>query len=430
MIKAQQSTTLICTVGGSYEPIVCAIQSTSPDFVCFICSVDDPATGNKGSYQQIEGRGNVIKQVFSDIKPTLPNILVQMSLTEEQYTILYVEPDNIDDICSKISQWLRERDPLTERFIADYTGGTKSMSAALVVVALDDEHIGLQLVTGSRNNLVKVASGSETVVPAAIEASRLQRRQHDALSVWSRYAYAEAADLLTKIPSPRDTHQRGQLQRALDISLAFSAWDRFDHHLAEKILLRYRNKLGNTHSELYNILGKLNQEGPAQEPMRLLDLYRNAQRRAATHRYDDAIARLYRLTEWAGQWLLRERANISTDNVAEDKIPPGLQLSRNREGNFQAGLFSTWELLAHYGDQSVRDFWVKNKNHLLNHLQTRNYSILAHGFTPLNESAWLQFLDWVDSQLLPVLFITLNGNKKYKIKNLPRQLPEYYQYYD
>ena len=50
-------TTLICTVGGSHEPIVRAITDTWTVYACFVCSKDNPESGKKSSYQQITGKG-------------------------------------------------------------------------------------------------------------------------------------------------------------------------------------------------------------------------------------------------------------------------------------------------------------------------------------------------------------------------------------
>jgi len=52
---------LLCTVGGSHEPILTALRQTTPDFVCFICTDRDPATGRPGSDTQILGKGACIK---------------------------------------------------------------------------------------------------------------------------------------------------------------------------------------------------------------------------------------------------------------------------------------------------------------------------------------------------------------------------------
>jgi hypothetical protein len=422
----REQTTLICTVGGSHEPVVHAINKLQPHSVCFVCSDDDPATGHKGSYQQITGKGLIIKAQFKDEKPCLPNIPAQTGLSEEQFEVLKVQPDDFDDVYTKISGWLADRNHSGENLIADYTGGTKTMSAALVAAALDDEGVKLQLVTGSRANLIKVESGSEDTVHANVQATRLQRRVQDAVAVWTHFAYAEAADLLRNIPTPSDTGQRGKLQRARDLSDAFAAWDRFDHATAQTILGRYQGILGPSLGPLFGILGLLNKEVPAREPLQLFDLYRNAERRAAAQRYDDAIARLYRLLEWSAQWLLREQAGIDTSDVPVDKIPPGLVLSKHRDGCYQAGLFNAWELSAHYCGENVTQFWREEKNVMLDHLQARNNSILAHGFEPLNEEAWQRFAGWIEGKLLPLMLSITDDRKKYRIRQLPEQLPKHY----
>lgn len=417
-----QPITLICTVGGSHEPIVKAIQAHRPGRVCFVCSKDDQATLQKGSWQQIEGKGLCIKARFTDDKPTLPNIPAQAGLAQGSYEILRITPDDFDDIYASVSGWLAHR-PAEEVLIADYTGGTKTMSAALVALALDDERIDLRLVTGNRADLIKVQSGSEMAVPACIEAARLRRSLSDALSLWKHHGYGESQALLEQIRVPRDNGLRSTLQFAQDLSRAFSAWDRFDHAAANAILQNYRARLGASYVAHYNALGKLAEPGPAQEPARLFDLYRNAQRRAVGQRFDDAIARLYRLTEWSAQWLLRERAGIDTADVPADKIPPGLELSKHRDGHFQAGLFAAWELAAHHGGDVVRQFWDVEHTHLLDQLKVRNHSILAHGFTPLERSHWLTFSGWVNEKLIPLL-LAVTADKQYRIAALPEQLPD------
>jgi CRISPR-associated protein (TIGR02710 family) len=426
MINQPIKSVLLCTVGGTHEPILCAISDTRPDHVCFVCSNDDPATGQKGSYQQVIGKGHIIRAAPGDKKPTLPNIPAQAGLTDDQYEILKVDPDGFDDIYAKLNKWLASRDRAEEQIMADYTGGSKTMSAALVTFALDEEGIGLQLITGSRTNLVKVESGGGYVTPASVDGSRLRRRIQDAVAVWSHYAYTEAEELLANIPSPKETQLRGQLLHALELSKAFAAWDRFDHAAAQTILLRYRNRLGKTHGTMYNILGKLTEGGAAREPHQLFDLYRNAQRRAAAQRYDDAIARLYRLAEWSAQWLLQEHAGIKTADVTEDKIPQGMALQKNRKGQYQAGLFQAWELAAYHCGDAIGEFWEAEQRHLLDRINARNNSILAHGFQPLQKQAWLDFSAWVDNKLNPLLLSTTDDKVKYRIHTLPPQLPDAY----
>ena len=69
---------LLCTVGGSHQPIIEAIRSASPCYVCFFCTDRDPITNRPGSIEQVTGEGNVIKASYNESKPTLPNIPTQV----------------------------------------------------------------------------------------------------------------------------------------------------------------------------------------------------------------------------------------------------------------------------------------------------------------------------------------------------------------
>ncbi len=420
----EEKTTLICTVGGSHQPILRAIEQLRPDHVCFVCSADDPATGNKGSYLQITGKGNVIKASPRDEAPTLPNIPTQAGLEAGRFEVLEVSPDDLDDVYRKTSRWLAARDSRAGRIVADYTGGTKSMSAGLVAAVLDAEGVDLQLVSGSRSNLVRVESGDEMVMPAGVEATRFERRFRQALEPWSRFAYEESLMALRTIPPPQDRESCGRLQLAIGLSEAFAAWDRFDHEAARDRLSRFRPRIGKQWGSLLGTLDLIRHPERG-EPLRLFDLWRNAQRRAAQGRYDDAVARLYRLLEWSAQWILREEQGIDTSDVPPERIPEGIELTPNREGKFQAGLFQAWELAARLGGDSVRSFWETHRERMLDHIQRRNHSILAHGFEPLEEGHWRPFADWLEQTLLPLL-LERSAREPYRIRNLPDQLPDHF----
>lgn len=59
---------------------------------------------------------------------------------------------------------------------------------------------------------------------------------------------------------------------------------------------------------------------------------------------------------------------------------------------------------------------------LLNWLQIRNESILAHGFRSVAENDWRPLAEWVKTRLLPAL---LQEMAALRIRELPPQLPEW-----
>ncbi len=419
---------LICTVGGSSEPIVHSIETHRPDHVCFVCSANDPATGSKGSWQQIRGKGNVTHARAGDPQPSLPNIPTRTGLAEDQYEILEVIADDLDDVYTQVTDWLMRHDPGETQILADYTGGTKTMSAGLVAAALDTEGVELQLVSGSRSGLTRVDAGQAMAMPASIEAIQFQRRFRVAVAPWHRHAYSESAMLLEDIPPPRDASMRGALTRAIALSRALDAWDRFDHEAANRQLSGFRQTLGREgFGDLLGTLKLLVEESPTREPLRLLDLWRNAQRRAVQGRHDDAIARLYRLLEWSAQWILREKAGIDTADVPPERIPESLTLQPNDKGQYQAGLFNAWRLAAALGGEQTQTFWNAQQSHIREHISKRNRSILAHGFDALTYEDWLDFSNWIEQHLLP-LILDLSAAPPVRIHKLPGQLPDTYPF--
>ena len=209
----QVKTILICTVGGSHEPIIKAIESSRPHHVCFFCTDRDPVSGRKGSREQIEGERNVIKAKPSDEKPTLPNIPTQLQLEPSQFSIYIVPADDLDAAVVRMRQTASDlggRFP-EAKFIADYTGGTKTMSAALVCLALEWEELNLKLVRGTRANLEKVRQGTERPVFASITRLRQRRQMIASLKAWQRYAYQEAEEDLKAIQVSTDSPEGNQI---------------------------------------------------------------------------------------------------------------------------------------------------------------------------------------------------------------------------
>jgi CRISPR-associated protein (TIGR02710 family) len=416
---------LFCTVGGSHQPIVSAIEELRPDFVSFICTGKDPGTGKPGSDVQILAKGNIIKANFTDEKPTLPSIPAQAGLAEGAFEVLLTLVDDLDDVyrvCRSALSALKERHP-EARLIADYTGGTKTMSAGLVAAALEIERVELQIVTGNRVDLVKVRDGMQSVAESNADRLRLHRAMSPYLRGWRHYAYAEAAEGIRRLPKPKGP-LLAEYSRARDLSEAFAAWDRFDHAAAKRLLQGYASTLPGDWRRHLAVLAYLESSRPVQRTAaQLFDPCRNAERRAAQGRYDDAVARAYRAIEWTAQWLLKARCGVDTGDLPADFAPPGTELAPNRDGQRQAGLFLAWQLVQAKTDGPAAAFFGDEGKRLLDHIKTRNHSILAHGFAPIAQAEWQKLQDWLAQAFLPML---LEEAKSQGINALPPQLPQAY----
>lgn len=397
---------LLCTVGGSHQPILTAIREVSPAFVSFFCTGTDPATGKPGSRTQVEGKGTPVEVRRGEQVERLPNIPTQAGLAADAFAVCEVPADDLDTAVHRV---LAEIDRLRAAYpeaelVADYTGGTKTMTAALAIAALERPGVELRLVTGARADLVKVHDGTQSSAVVGVEGIRLHRGMAPFLAAWGRYAYGEAALGLAGLPTPRNPNLRAELQIARDLSRAFDAWDRFDHAAASTELEVYRPRLRGAAAHWFNALKSLaaGSDEARRTPARIWDLWLNAQRRATQCRYDDAVARGYRLLEWTAQWLLGT-VGIDTGNLGEDQVPPGMTIHPGADGRRQAGLRNAWDLAAHHLGGGVGSFVQAERDHLLDHLRKRNYSILAHGDLPIARADWEAFAAWIESALIPLL---------------------------
>ncbi|MBL7202409.1 MAG: TIGR02710 family CRISPR-associated protein [Anaerolineae bacterium] len=372
---------LALTVGGSCAPIVTAIRDYEPDHVCFLAS-----TGPRGSRMVVDGPGRPCDEGRS------PSIVNQLGLDPQRYQVVELsDPDALADlyaVCRAALRDLRSRFP-DARCIADYTGGSKSMGAALAMAAVSAGW-ELSLVKGQRTDLVQVAQGTEISALINVWEVRARQRMEEALQLFNDFAYAPAIELLAVLQ--RTAPLSSELQRTargwIAYARGFDAWDRFDHARAARILDTVPGE-GIDWRFLKTLTGQI--RGCGYEPV--LDLFLNADRRAARGRFDDAVARLYRALELLAQTRMRQREpplDSSDMDVAvlPDEIRPRYERMRQIaeiEGlgpKVKLGLMEDYALLESLGDPLGRVF-AGLEGPLRDAIQKRNKSILAHGLEPL-----------------------------------------------
>ena len=315
-----------------------------------MCSGLDPVTGSKGSEFLIEGEGFIIKRNREEKTPSLPNIPTQAGLDVKDYEIVRIPADNFGAAVAGIHDGvnsLRKKFPGSS-FFADYTGGTKSMSAALVTVALATDDIELQLITGPRENL-RIVTHNFARINAPLDDLRLQSGIRHSLKLWKQYNFRTAAQEMDRLnASNADLASRTRWGRAKAISLALAMWDDFDHQSAREKFESYSRILGKDFNWMLPTLSGLsNQNCGWNVPARLIDLWLNAERRASQGRFDDAVARWYRLLEWTAQWQIQEKLNVQTSDFPEELLPPGHPVMRAEDEKIRIGLNIAWEVIAH-----------------------------------------------------------------------------------
>lgn len=380
------STMLALTVGGSCAPVVTAIRDYNPDFVVFIVS-----TGTRGSRAMVDGKD---KPCSAEDKSILPNILDQTGLPREKCDFIELdEPDTLHLCYQKIRAGLNKH--ATERAgwrkLADYTGGTKTMTAALAIVALE---LGweLSIVRGNRTDLQKVRDGTEMASLVNTWEVRARQQMEQSETLFNQYAYASAGQLVENLmrAAPLSTELQHDIQRIVTLSRGFDAWDRFDHVRALQILAPYQSEIVPQWRFLKILAGQ--SKGTGYEPV--FDLIRNAERRAARGRYDDAVARLYRALEMLAQIRLVQREpSLNSSDLKTDLLPEAVRAKyANRQGKIKLALQEDYDLLSELEDPLGKAFEPERKK-ILALLEKRNASILAHGVTPCDKAIYDEMHD-------------------------------------
>jgi CRISPR-associated protein (TIGR02710 family) len=306
------------------------------------------------------------------------------------------------------------------RIIADYTGGTKTMTTGLAMAAIDDGAVKLHLTISDRAKDEAALSGYSAPVAvstAAIQARRLRDRELPALLKRHDYEAARQAVLRVLAHSDPDPETKRWLSRLQQLLFALDAWDRFDHRMAVDALekLNDRNLDAPLLFPLKRVIASRRLLDRADEEKKwpqmkghgleaVEDLLLNAERRATQDRFDDAVGRLYRAMELTAQLLLKlgvtkqvGREGIETAAVALDRLPAAIQprwravaarKANGKEGaTLEIGLTDAFDLLADLGHPTGKR-WFEQRSKLINGLKIRNHSLFAHGFTPVDFRGW------------------------------------------
>jgi CRISPR-associated protein (TIGR02710 family) len=319
-----------------------------------------------------------------------------LGLSPEAYRIQ--ETPDLDDVeatyrvCRAVLRELAQRGFAADNIEVDYTSGTKAMTSGLALAAVAHRCGTLSYITGTRSGGT-VVGGTERLVP--IEPRR----------IWAddRLALAQELCLVQRFDAARQLLDRVQAawlgdyeQRLKDLLIhvaeGYGAWDRFEYARAAgelgKVLTADVAEADPFRPEAElpaRLIGLKPERGYSAD--RLADLFNNADRRLDEGRYDDALARLYRLTEMLAQWILRKEFGIDTAAVDLAKVPDPLraefEVSRNRQGVIQIGLDWDYRLLEALGHDVGRRFDQGELHGLGVLLKKRNVSLLAHGLEPI-----------------------------------------------
>lgn len=391
------------SVGASCAPIINACREYKPDYIYFFCS-----SGTKGSTVTVDGPGDPcgdFREKRCECGKMVPlgnpegkAIIYQLGLAKDFYE--KIEVDEFDNLASCFNALSGIEKEITERFgdnvevIANYTGGTKSMSAALVLKGMQQEQWKLSLNKGIRKDLIKVHTGDVPILEDKLGIYLVNYR--DKIKIFlRRHDYSSADDLLSEVTVSHclPSDEQKKVLRTRRLCQAFHTWDLFNHEDALEIL---RNVGGESIQNYILKLVAITKENKLAGYEKVVDLILNAERRAVRKRYDDAVARLYRAIEMVSQERLKNKYRIDTSDVDLQLIPQEHQKKyremQNKEGRIQLALRKSYELLVDL-DDPIGVIWRQDVKRMLSVLNKRNNSILAHGTVSLDKSDYDQVRD-------------------------------------
>lgn len=380
---------LVATVGGQPDPIVTAIRENAPlDRVIFLCSSGSGAGASSktvhASYiRRNRGHCPHCDQDF-ETEVKVPSLMQLSGLDAGRVAVETCDdPDDLSQLlaaCERIEASLARQWPRQERqVIANYSGGTKTMSLALGLYALRRRQRGWtlqlnRLPSQGRSDLVHIQEGDQPVLQD-VSTEAAQGVMETALWLAERH-HTVAAETLLSAALARETIPSQQQQKLLRAQLHCRlalARDRLDFPLATR-LARQDRAQGSVHGPwLEGIDVPATKESRpvdavsrAELSLRIVDEVRDsAERRTARNEIDAALQR----------WVLAIEVL-----VARRCESSGIE---STPGDLIAGL----DLLAQQKDALGR-YGLEHRKELLDLLEFRRSPFTRRGMVPLPPHRW------------------------------------------
>jgi CRISPR-associated protein (TIGR02710 family) len=387
---------MVVSVGGTPSPILFSLNKNKPESVGFFISRQTKKMMEEEIVPQLDFRPRHYDWVVT------PN----PDLLSDCYGAL------IKDLPSLLEKW----EVRLEEVCVDYTGGTKTMSAALVLATVENSccysYVGGD--ERSKGGVGVVLDGKERMRFLDNPWDQMATAEKkEAAILFNKARYASAAEVIERCIPKVGRDQQLLLKAVKEMVIGYDLWDRFKHPDARSQLFKCKDvltavgigkkefkplakRLGENLQFLQNLL-------TGQKPSKLYfyDLLSNARRRADLEKkFDDAVARVYRAMEVIAQTELGD-FGIDTSNVKEEAIPESLRkefLARYQEkndGKIRIPLYASFRLLESLGSNTASRFFRVYEKRIKNLLDVRNSSILAHGFNPVEPSTFEKLWDSV-----------------------------------
>ena len=385
---------LICTVGGTSEPVVASLRHWEPARVLFVHSID-----TKTSAEALTKEHGLLQAGAWD--------MVELQDAQDFNDCVRRMMRGLDE---QISAWRQKGADYD--VIVDFTGGTKCMSAALALVSrrwpCKFSYVGGTERTKGGTGIVVLGKEETHFTQNPWNALGYQAIE-DACLLFDQHAFTSAMKLLGEARKAADDDAvKRILSTFCQLCEGYGLWDRFQHSDAKEqltVVLKnasdIRAMLSLSRSEVVICSIRKHHQNleqiliQPQSRAMVTDLLANAGRRRHEGRFDDGVARLYRAIDALAQVALAERHGVlNTGKVQMECITEPLRSawnSRAENGTVRLGLQDAYTLLDAFGDplgKTFKDLTLHDP--VRSPLTARNQSILAHGFQPVSEQMFFQ----------------------------------------
>lgn len=399
-------TVLICSVGGSPEPIIKSIDTQQPEKVIYVVSQDSRTTikteiENKLTWRGVNDTQKITLTNFQDLLACVTDI---RNGIEQAFTEMALPRDTV--------------------LVADITGGTKVMSAALTLAMMEYPSKFTYIGGNSRtkNGLGTVEDGHEIFMKLDNPWEVMALREVRDFTQKFNNGLFDAALQTVKDLVPKMGEKSKFYQSIADMIDGYRLWENFDHKAALNKLRQSKGRLEpyTLNSEKLSAFLRDLQENVdflerVQNDALLLrgggsslpsgcghaylpDLIANARRRAGTGHFDDAVARLYSAIEKCAKIALMADCGINNSAVDLSLVPEAaraeLRECTDAEGVIRIGLQRSFRLLQALG-HPLGGAYDKQAEKLEKSLEVRNLSLLAHGYNPVSAELYQTFFAMV-----------------------------------
>ena len=393
IMSKEKPKAILISLGGTPAPLIFSLNHQKPDYICFFVSEESRASIDQDILPNLSFRflnhdwivtpsAESLSECYQSITRDLPRILNKWNIDPKELAV-------------------------------DYTGGTKTMSVALSLATVENTtHYSYVGGTDrSKKGVGVVFNGNERMWYQENpwdEMAVLESKEASAL--FNQARYASAVEIFSRISQKVSEENRPVFKALMVFSEGYNLWDNFQHRQAKDKLYSCRDVLfsyacGSDKENIHSLadsmktnlqfLDQINRNTEKKGLLLCYDLIANAKRRAELeHKYDDAMARLYRALEALAQHQLNSKHGIKTSHVDQNKLPAFLKEEYkrkyvdNRVNKMKLPLYASYQLLKELNDELGDIFFSQYDANIKPILDLRNSSLLAHGFNSVKKETY------------------------------------------